>query len=125
MKGKILVIDDDITIRSLLVRILRKKYNVVEKEDGLQGLNWLQQGNIPDLIIVDLEMPNMNGFQFIENVRASGFFREIPLLMLSGIDDSNERVKCLRLGANDFIIKPFNPDELDIKIEILLGRNNF
>ncbi len=122
MKHKILVIDDEITIRSLIVRILRKKYEVIEKNDGLEGLYWMQSGNIPDLIVVDLQMPNVDGYEFIKNVRASGFFKDIPLLMLSGIDDSNERVKCLRIGANDFLVKPFNPEELDIKIEILLGR---
>ncbi len=122
MKHKILVIDDEIIIRSLIVRILRKKYEVIEKNDGLEGLYWMQSGNIPDLIVVDLQMPNVNGYEFIKNVRASGFFKDIPLLMLSGVDDSNERVKCLRIGANDFLVKPFNPEELDIKIEILLGR---
>jgi DNA-binding response OmpR family regulator len=123
MKKKILVIDDEITIRTLLVRFLGTKYDVVDKMDGLEGLNWLQDGNMPDLMIVDLEMPNMDGYEFIKNVRSSGYFSDIPLMMLSGVDSSIERVKCLRMGAHDFMIKPFNPEELDIKIEILLGRH--
>lgn len=123
MKKKILVIDDEITIRTLLERFLGTKYEVTAKKDGMEGLNWLQDGNIPDLMIVDLEMPNVNGYDFIKNVRSSGYFKDIPLMMLSGIDSSAERVKCLRMGAHDFMIKPFNPEELDIKIEILLGRH--
>lgn len=123
MKKKILVIDDEITIRTLLERFLGNKYNVTAKNDGMEGLNWLQDGNVPDLIIVDVEMPNVNGYEFIKNVRSSGYFNEIPLMMLSGVDSSAERVKCLRMGANDFMIKPFNPEELDVKIEILLGRH--
>jgi len=123
MKKKILVVDDEITIRTLLVRFLSTKYEVYAKNDGMEGLNWLQDGNIPDLMIVDLEMPNIDGYEFIKNVRSSGLFNDIPLMMLSGVDSSAERVKCLKMGAHDFMIKPFNPEELDIKIEILLGRH--
>jgi len=122
MKKRILVIDDEATIRTLLVSFLSKKYDVVSKNDGSEGLTWLQEGNIPDLIVCDVEMPKLDGYMFIKEVRTSGYFRNIPLIMLSGIDTSTERVKCLKLGANDFIVKPFNPEELDVKIEIALGR---
>ncbi len=77
---------------------------------------------MPDLIVADIQMPNMNGNDFIKNIRASGFFKEIPLIMLSGIESSQEKVKCLKLGANDYMVKPFNPEELSIRIELLLAR---
>ena len=122
MKKKILVIDDEITIRTLLVTFLKEKYEVEAKTDGKEALTWLQDGNLPNLIVCDADMPNMNGYEFIQNVRASGFFKDIPILMLSSLDTSAERVKYLKAGANDFIVKPFNPEELDVKIEIGLGR---
>ncbi|MEA3317513.1 MAG: response regulator, partial [Bacteroidota bacterium] len=84
-------------------------------------MNWLQKGNMPNLIVVDIEMPNMNGYEFLKLVKASGFFKEIPVIMLSGVDSSDERVKCLKLGAKDFIVKPFNPEELELKVEINLN----
>lgn len=124
MKKNILVIDDEITIRTLLEKFLSQSYEVTALSNGQEGLNWLQTGNLPDLMIVDLEMPNMNGYELVENVRASGFFSSIPILMLSGIDSSIERVKCYKLGANDFMIKPFNPEELSLKIEIILKCQN-
>ena len=124
MKRNILVIDDEITIRTLLEKFLSHTYEVAAMSNGQEGLNWLQTGNIPDLMIVDLEMPNMNGYEFVENVRASGYFSSIPILMLSGVDSSIERVKCFKLGANDFMIKPFNPEELSLKIEIILKCQN-
>ena len=120
MKKKILVIDDEITIRSLLEKFLGQKYEATAMNNGQEGLAWLQDGNIPDLMIVDLEMPNMDGYEFLDQVKSSGFFSNIPVMMLSGVDSSPERVKCLKMGAMDFMIKPFNPEELLLKIEILL-----
>ncbi len=122
MKKRILIIDDELSIRMLLENFLKKDYDVVTKNDGMEGLKWMEEGNIPDLIVADIQMPNLDGYEFIKNVRASGYFKDIPLIMLSGIESSSEKVKCLRLGANDYIVKPFNPEELSIRIELLLAR---
>ncbi len=124
MKKKILVIDDEITIRTLLEKFLSHTYEVTAIANGEEGLNWLQSGNIPDLMIVDLEMPVLDGYAFTEQVRSSGYFQNIPIMMLSGVDSSTERVKCYQLGAHDFMIKPFNPEELLLKIEIILKCHN-
>ncbi|HBB91026.1 MAG TPA: two-component system response regulator [Bacteroidales bacterium] len=121
MDRKILVIDDEITIRTLLDKFLSNQFDVTAMGNGQEALNWLQSGNIPDLIIVDLEMPSMDGFEFLSQVKASGYFRSIPVMMLSGVDSSAERVKCLKAGALDFMIKPFNPEELILKIGILMS----
>lgn len=121
MNKKILVIDDEITIRTLLDKFLSNQFDVTAMGNGQEALNWLQSGNIPDLIIVDLEMPSMDGFEFLSQVKASGYFRSIPVMMLSGVDSSAERVKCLKAGALDFMIKPFNPEELILKIGILMS----
>jgi len=120
MKKKILVIDDERTIRVLLENFL-KDYIVTTKNDGLEGLSWLQEGNMPDLIVADIQMPNLDGYEFVKQLRASGFFKEIPLIVLSGIESTAEKVKCLKLGANDYIVKPFNPEELLIRIELLIS----
>ncbi len=122
MKKKILVIDDELSIRMLLENFLSKTYEVIKKNDGMEGVQWLEQGNMPDLTVADSQMPNMDGYDFIKNIRASGYFKEIPLIMLSGIESSQEKVKCLKLGANDYMVKPFNPEELSIRIELLLAR---
>ena len=120
MKKKILVIDDERTIRVLLENFL-KEYIVTTKNDGLEGLSWLQEGNMPDLIVADIQMPNLDGYEFVKQLRASGYFKDIPLIVLSGIESTAEKVKCLKLGANDYIVKPFNPEELALRIELLLS----
>ena len=122
MRKKILVVDDERTIRMLLENYLGQTYDVTAKSDGLDALNWLNTGNIPDLIIADINMPRMDGFEFVENLRASGYFKEIPVIMLSTSESSTEKVRFLRLGANDYMVKPFNPEELLVRMELLLYR---
>ncbi len=122
MKKTILAIDDELSIRMLLENFLSSTYNVVTCNDGQEGLAYLEQGDLPDLIVTDIQMPNLDGYEFIKNVRASGFFSNIPVIMLSGIESSNERVKCLKLGADDYMVKPFNPEELAIRIENMITR---
>ncbi|MDA3778793.1 MAG: response regulator [Bacteroidales bacterium] len=117
-KSQILIIDDEITIRTVLERYLSRKYDAVAMDDAEDAINWMQNGNLPSLIIVDIEMPNMNGYEFLKLVKASTSLKEIPVIMLSGTDSKEERDKCINLGAKDFIEKPFNPEELELKIEI-------
>ena len=122
MKNTILVIDDEMSIRLLLDNYLSKKFTVVTRNDGFEGLKYLEEGNMPDVIVADIQMPNMDGYEFIDEVRARGFYKHIPMIMLSGIESSKERVKCLKSGADDYLVKPFNPEELAIRIENLIMR---
>lgn len=119
---KILVVDDKQSLSELVAQFLGQSHDVTTKEDGLLAMKWLQEGNMPDLIITDLEMPNMDGFGLISSVRSSGYFSNIPIIVLSCKDSSAERIECLKLGADDYMVKPFNPEELLIRVEKLLVR---
>lgn len=116
MKKTILVIDDDVIIRFLLQKMLEKEYNVVTKDDGLDALNWLNTGNIPDLILLDMEMPHLNGHAFIRRVRFSTTLRKIPIIVVSGNDNQTTIQSFLKLGANDYLLKPFKDDDFWEKI---------
>jgi DNA-binding response OmpR family regulator len=118
----ILVLEDSSSVRKILEVFLGKDYKVISKENGAEGLEWLQSGYIPDLIISDLQMPIMGGEEFIVQIKSSGYFKDIPIIMLSGLESSEDRIKILKLGAIDYIVKPFNPEELKLKVEILLNR---
>jgi CheY-like chemotaxis protein len=111
MKHSLLIIDDERSIRLLLENLLSTQYAVTSKSNGMEALEWLE-GNLPDLIICDIQMPTMDGYLFLEKVRERGFTKHTPILMLSGIESSKERIRCYRLGAQDFLAKPFNPEEL-------------
>lgn len=106
----------------LLENFLSKTYDVITRNDGQEGLKYLEEGNMPDMIVADIQMPNLDGYDFLKNIRSSGFFKNIPTIMLSGIESSAERVKCLKLGADDYMVKPFNPEELAIRIENIISR---
>ncbi|MEL6916675.1 MAG: response regulator transcription factor [Bacteroidota bacterium] len=121
---KILVVDDKLTLSKMVAQFLGQSFDMITKKNGLEAFSWLQSGNIPDLIITDLEMPEMDGFELIKRVKQSGFFKDIPIIVLSCKDNSVDRVNCLKLGADDYMIKPFNPEELLIRVEKLLVRQN-
>jgi DNA-binding response OmpR family regulator len=122
MKRKLLVIDDEPSIRLILEYYFASQFDVVSKSNGLDAMNWLQDGNIADVIVADVDMPYMNGSEFIRQIRASFLYKDIPLIMLSGKDSSRDKIKCLKEGADDYVVKPFNPEELDIRIENILKR---
>lgn len=119
-REEVLVIDDQPIMLKLLEQILKDRYEVVALENGREALEWMYSGNIPDLVVADLNMPEIDGFEYIQRIRESGFFYDVPLIVLSGEESSTERIKCLKLGANDYLIKPFNPEELRLRIDNLI-----
>lgn len=88
----------------------------------MDALAWLQAGNLPDIIITDLITPVLSGLEVLEQVKASGFFHSIPIIVLSGEDSTDTKITCLEAGAEDYIVKPFNPRELIARlVNILKG----
>ena len=117
---QILLIDDKVQLLNLLGQILKSHYSVILKTNGVEALQWMQEGNIPDLILTDIQMPHMDGREFIKLVKTSGIFKTIPVVVLSGRESSRDRIECLKLGASDYMSKPFNPEELVVKLDIIL-----
>lgn len=111
MRKKILVIDDELTTCVLLENFLKNDYDVETANSAKEALVKLKE-LIPDVIISDIQMPHMNGFKLLEQIRLIGFLKHTPVVMLSGNKESSERIKCYRLGAQDYVSKPFNPGEL-------------
>jgi len=119
-RKRILIIEDHESIRLLLGTMLSKTYEVVTMKDGLEGMAWLVKGNLPDLILLDMTMPRLSGNDFLRNIRQSGFFRDIPVIVVSGNDGEEDVKNCLRWGVDDYLTKPFNPISLKRKIETVL-----
>jgi DNA-binding response OmpR family regulator len=112
MKKKILVVDDEVTTCVLLEHFLSSQYEVFKTNSGIEAITWLET-NLPDLIISDIQMPKMDGFELLQEIRLKGYTKHTPVIMLSGRTESKERIKCYQLGAQDYLTKPFNPGELE------------
>jgi len=118
----LLVIDDEVSIQLILQHYFKDGFSVITKGNGKEALAWMQEGNIPDIIIADINMPEMDGYTFIDQVRSSGFLQNIPMVMLSGSDSTENKIRCLESGADDFMVKPFNPRELSARVNGILRR---
>lgn len=116
--------DDAPGIQKILTHYLKNDFDVVIKSDGMEGMNWLDEGNSVDLILADLNMPNLDGKEFLKLVKSSNFYKNIPVIIISAESDSNERIACLDIGADEFIVKPFNPAEVLAKIRVVFRRIN-
>lgn len=119
-KQHILIVDDDPNLRMLLEYVLRKKYQVSTREDGLSAMAYLAGGHLPDLIIADLDMPRLNGYEFLQQLSISGYFSSIPTLILSGFDQEDLKSQCIETGAAAYLQKPFNPEQIMATLDKLL-----
>jgi CheY-like chemotaxis protein len=113
MAKLILIIDDDPLIRQLLKSYLNKDYSIELKSDGQQAIYWLKSGNKPDLILLDMEMPEMNGKVFIHRIKTSAIHKNIPVVIISGTNSNLIKASFMKAGAADFIVKPFQKETLD------------
>ncbi len=118
----LLIVDDEPAIRMLLQQYFKKKYDVVLLDGGKQALQWLESNTAIPVIILDLNMPEVSGIDVITMVRASTQHQKAPIIVLSAQESSADRIKCLRTGADDYVVKPFNPEELDARVDAILRR---
>ena len=121
-KPKILVVDDSKPILCLLEVVLGKKFDVFAANDGFSAMSWLMEGNKPDLVISDLQMPNIDGAELIAYLSGNDFYNQIPVLVLSGANESEVAEKYGKLQIAGYISKPFDPAELIEKIEQALPK---
>jgi DNA-binding response OmpR family regulator len=120
MKKKILVVDDKTEFRRLTKTILSNNYQVESAENGVEALSLLQNGYMPDLIVSDLMMPVLGGKGLVDQIKSSGAFKHIPIIILSSIDKTDEKIQLIKMGADDYVEKPYNPSELLVRIQKLL-----
>ena len=115
-KKQLLIIDDEPAVCLLLEHYLGDDFEVVTKENGLEACMWLAEGNLPELVLSDIEMPLMDGWEFLRRMRANDETRDVPCVMVSGKSKSLYYIQSHRLGANGFIAKPFTARELENKL---------
>lgn len=118
-KTRILVVDDELNIlKYLRANLLTNGYEVLMASDGAEALQ-IYETELPDLVILDIMMPKVNGFEVCRRLRE---WTQVPIIMLSAIGDEKDKVKCLKLGADDYITKPFGVEELLARVVAVLRR---
>ena len=120
MEGaRVLVVDDDETIRAVVRRLIERAGGAVaEAETGEQGLRALYEGR-PAIVVLDIELPGLDGWQVLERIRQ---LTDLPVVMLSARADELEKVRALRAGADDYVTKPFGPQELLARLQAHIRR---
>jgi CheY-like chemotaxis protein len=120
-EGRVLVADDDVQMRRLVRSVLeRDGFEVIEAEDGIDALDKLMQGSV-DLLLLDHDMPRLNGLGVLEELRASVTTATLPVVMLTARTDETES-QALDLGAQDYLTKPIRPSALSARIRAVLRR---
>jgi len=118
-KEKILVVDDEASIRRILeTRLSMIGYDVVTAVDGEDALNAFRS-SAPDLIVLDVMMPKLDGYGVCQELRKES---DVPVIMLTALGDVADRITGLELGADDYVVKPFSPKELEARIRSVLRR---
>ena len=122
MSKHILIVDDSKTVRNLVAFILKAEgFKVTTAEDGLDGLEKLYAMESVDLILSDINMPRMDGFTFIAQVREQDIYKDIPIIILSTEGEERDIRKGIQLGANLYMVKPAQPEKMVRNIKMLLG----
>lgn len=122
MSDVILVVDDNEMNRDMLSRRLQRQgYTVETAEDGQMALDMLAQKPY-GVMLLDIMMPRVNGYEVLEKVKTDSTLHHLPVIMISAMDDLDSVVKCIELGAEDYLFKPFNPVLLKARVDASLRR---
>lgn len=120
--NKILVIDDDLAINELIkVNLELCGYCVIQAYDGVKGFALCKQ-DLPSLVILDVMMPDVDGYTVAQRIRKNESTKDIPILMLTALSQVNDKVKGFNIGVDDYLVKPFEMEELQVRVRALLKR---
>ncbi|MGI9317371.1 MAG: adenylate/guanylate cyclase domain-containing protein [bacterium] len=121
-KGHVLVVDDDSLNRLQLLQGLKQQgYSTAQAEDGARALEVLDEESF-DLVILDILMPNLDGFEVLRRMKNDGALRDIPIIVISALDEMDSVVRCIRMGAEDHLSKPFDPTLLEARVGACLEK---
>lgn len=120
MKKQIIIVDDKIAIANIIMTYLSERYDFEHFANPLPCIEKLKENYLPDLIISDTNMPYMDGEAFLDYLKGDERFKDIPVVILSNADNIEKQAVFIEKGARDYIVKPFNPIELEVRINRVL-----
>ncbi len=123
IRQKILIVDDEMdALLALKVALETQGYNIAEAKDGYEAIDKVRS-EIPDLILLDLMIPGIDGFEVCRQLKSNPMYKHIPIIMLTARGEVDDKVEGIELGADDYVTKPFNLKELKARIKMILRRN--
>jgi two-component system alkaline phosphatase synthesis response regulator PhoP len=121
-RQKVLIVDDEMdALMALKVALEAEGYNVAEAKDGHEALDKVHS-EIPDVILLDLMIPGIDGFEVCRQLKSDDVYRHIPVIMLTARGEIDDKVEGIELGADDYVTKPFNLKELKARVKMVLRR---
>lgn len=122
--SKILIVDDDRAINELIkVNLKLSGYEVVQAFDGVEGFALAKQ-EMPNMVILDVMMPNVDGYTVAQRIRQCEQIKNMPILMLTALSDISDKGKGFNIGVDDYLVKPFEMEELKMRVRAILKRSN-
>jgi DNA-binding response OmpR family regulator len=117
-KKKVLIVEDEELIRKFFIEILEYKYELHVASNGDEGIK-IANEVVPDMILLDIMMPQMDGFEVCTSLRNNKKFEKTIIVMVTGLSDRDSKMKALKMGADDIIAKPFNPIDVRTKVQLM------
>lgn len=124
-KAKILIVDDVPENLHALMQILGDKYAIIAATEGEKALDLAQRQSLPNLVLLDINMPGMNGYEVLQRLKANPLTADIPVIFVSALSEAEDEAKGLKMGAADYITKPINPGLLKLRIQTQLELQHF
>jgi DNA-binding response OmpR family regulator len=121
-KNTLLIVEDNASLQNYLKLILEEKYQIVTANNGVEALEVLEKNKV-NLIISDIMMPIMDGYALLKELKENNQYRSIPVIMLTAKADKEDKLNALRIGVDDYLLKPFDEDELLARISNLIENN--
>ncbi len=122
MRQSIVVIEDDEAIRWLIKKVLERTYDVHVFSHVGNAMKHMSQFGHPDIVMTDIRLPVIDGKDFLRNFKRSGLYGDIPVIVISSWNDDATKKECMEAGADDYIAKPFNPEDLIKKVGSVLKK---
>ena len=124
-KKSIVAVDDSGIILKMLEKLLSEEYAFMGFSKGMRALKYLKEAQTPDLIILDIEMPEIDGFQMLEMIRKKDELKDVPVLFLTSNNEKEHVVKAIKAGVNDYIVKPIDENVFMDKVRGLLKQEKY
>ena len=121
-KKKILLVDDDKISLSMVKNLLKEEYEIMTASSGNEALAYYLKGQYPNLVLLDILMPNMNGWETYNRLKALSFLKDIPIAFLTSVDEEAQKYHAGEIGAVDFIAKPWDNEDLLERVKKILER---